>query len=72
MSRDLNRRLDKLEGRGESCTVCGWGPHVTFEVVDDEPDEQEPDEPEYCPACGRPDSLVITWPDQEDTGEGGA
>ncbi len=69
MSRDLKRRLDKLEGRGESCTVCGWGPHMAFEVAD-ETDDREPEKPEYCLACGRPDSIVVTWPDQEEEGEG--
>lgn len=46
---------------------------MTFEVVEHEPDDQEEPfyEPEYCPACGCPDTLVIRWPDQEDQGGGG-
>ncbi len=64
----IGRRLKVLEGRGDSCVVCGWGPGVEVEVVwDDGFDEvPEPEEPENCPACGRPDTIVITWGDEHE------
>ncbi len=67
MSVSIERRLKALEDSrgGDSCDVCGWGPHIVFEI-DDDPDDQDPGTPEYCPACGRPNTIVITWPDQED------
>lgn len=38
---------------------------MKLEIVWDH-DDQEPEEPEYCPACGRPDTLTVTWPDVDD------
>ena len=63
-------RIRRLENRGDECLVCGWGPDM--EVVftwedgwddDMQPKEPEPVEPEYCPRCGRPDHVVIYWPE---------
>ena len=56
----IGRRLEALEGRGESCVVCGWGSRSTLHVEWDHDNE----EPEYCPACGRPDTIVVTWGDE--------
>lgn len=65
---NLDRRLEALEGRGDNCVVCGWGPRATLHIewAHDDHDEPDEEEPEYCPACGRPDRLVITWPDVDD------
>ncbi len=58
----IGRRLEALEG-GDGCAVCGWGPDTEVEVVFDGPDE--PREPTNCPACGRPDEIVIGWGDAD-------
>lgn len=58
----IKDRITKLERHDESCVVCGWGPRTALHVEweHDGPDEAEP---EYCPACGRPDEIVVTWGD---------
>ncbi len=64
----LGDRVRKLEG-GESCAVCGWDPHAKVEVVWDihDPGEApEPRRPKYCPSCGRPDEIVVTWGDADE------
>lgn len=72
MANGLERRLKALEDaeRNDSCDVCGWGPHMTFEIHDD-PDGQDPGKPESCLACGNPNIIVVTWSDQEDFRRGG-
>ncbi len=63
----LEDRVRRLEG-GESCAVCGWDPAAKVEVVWDihDPDEPpEPRRPTYCPACGRPDEIVVGWADKD-------
>ncbi len=60
----IRRRIERLEGRGGQCAVCGWGPDMQVDVIWDDgwgdtPDS--PDETTYCEACGRPDHIVITW-----------
>lgn len=60
----IGRRLDALEGSGESCAVCGWDSTAEVEVVWDIHDPGEPLEPrrpKYYSACGRPDEIVIGW-----------
>jgi hypothetical protein len=34
-----------------------------------EPKEPDPVEPEYCPACGRLDIVVVHWPDSSESTE---
>jgi len=61
----LKDRLRTLEGGDDSCVVCGWGPDIEVEVVwDDAPEEvARPKEMTYCPACGCPDEIIVTWGD---------
>ncbi len=65
----LKDRLRKLEGGGKgSCQVCGWGTPdlkvvVTWYDGHEDEDPEDAREPEYCPACGRPDLVVIRWPE---------
>ena len=65
--RDRVARLeDEGEGRGP-CEVCGHGSGgpVTYEVEWDDGDDASADAPEFCLACGRQLSYVITWSDAE-------
>ena len=64
--------MRRLERAGGACQVCGWGtPDLEVEVFWDDgwdhdlPDDL-PDETTHCPACGRPDELVIRWPEDLD------
>ena len=68
----LKDRIRRLENRDGACPECGWGaPDMEVEVTredgwDDEarePKETEPVEPVYCPVCGRPNIVVVRWPD---------
>jgi hypothetical protein len=72
----IDRRLRALEthhgvGGADECPECGQGDHRpgdTYEIVfpDDDEDlgERSPsDEPEYCPACGRPTNYYIFFED---------
>lgn len=63
----LRDRLRMLEGGEDSCVVCGWGPRTTLHVEWDHNGEEgeEDEEPKYCPACGRPDSITVTWEDSD-------
>ena len=62
----IKDRLTKLEGTADSCIVCGWGPPAALRVEWDHDLEDENEEPEYCPVCGRPDTLVVRWPEDLD------
>lgn len=41
MSASIERRLRALENTGgcDGCDMCGWGPHMTFEI--DDSDDQD-------------------------------
>jgi hypothetical protein len=69
----INQRLERLEQFEGVCGQCGWG-SPDLEVVvtwhdgwNDPPDD--PEETTYCPACGRPDHVVVTWGDALEGGE---
>ena len=60
----IGRRLERLEGRGESCALCRRGSLTTYKVEWDHDHEADWDEePRYCPACGRPDVTIVRWPE---------
>ena len=68
----IRRRLDRLQGRQGGCRECGWGsPDVAYEVVWDDGWSEVPEErePVYCPRCGQPNEIVITWADQRELRE---
>lgn len=66
----LKERLRRLERAVGACQVCGWGsPELEVEVVWDDGYDDVPDsllETTYCPGCGRPDEIVIRWPEDLD------
>ena len=67
----MTRRVDRLEDEGGSkpCEECAHGEAaggpVTYEIEWDDGGDTSADAPEFCPACGRQLSYVITWPDAE-------
>lgn len=60
----LGRRLHCLERGRRECPECGTSASPADYDVEwcDEPG-QEPEEPEFCPACGRQTVFVVTWID---------
>ena len=67
----LRDRVDRLEDEGGSkpCEECGHseaaGGPVTYEVEWDDGDDTSADAPEFCLACGRQLTYVVTWSDEE-------
>ena len=68
----LEKRVGRLEdeGGGEPCSECGGplkpGERVEYEITwEDAPELSDADDPgpEYCPACGRPLVITLTWGD---------
>ena len=61
-------RLARLaaDNRNKRCAECGHGgdARVEYEVEWVE-ENTSADAPEFCPACGRQLSYVVTWPDDE-------
>jgi hypothetical protein len=61
------RRLAALEGSGDECPHCGDpgddGGEQTYEVVFMEEGDPEPGPDEYCPECGRPIHITISFED---------
>lgn len=67
----LRHRVKRLEGGRGGCEECGWGlPDTKYAVVWDDGWGQDgsfdPEETTYCPSCGLPDPLVITWGDADE------
>ncbi len=65
----LKERLYRLEG-GDECAACGWDSGMRLEIVWDHDEgggAAAEGEPDYCPACGRPDEIVVTWGDADES-----
>ena len=73
----MRRRLERLkesvrpelaaDNENNPCGACGHGPgvRVEYEVEWVEDTDTVDDAPDFCPACGRQLSYVVTWPDDE-------
>jgi hypothetical protein len=66
----IERRVARLEeaagrGPGGGCDECGgpeeFGPDDTYEVVWADPGSRDA-RPEFCEACGRQTTVIITCP----------
>ena len=68
----ISKRLERLEAENPGpCEECGVDPNepITSYAVE-RTDADEPDEPEYCPAFGRADRIVVRWADEDGGGRG--